>query len=87
MAHDFIKPIIGQEAICPDGLGRVTAYNDRFPNESIAVSTYVRDRECSWAPHNVILIDVGTGFNASTGETASAEDMRRMVSPTVAMPR
>jgi hypothetical protein len=52
-----VKPIIGQEAICPDGLGRVSAFEDRFPHEYIKVDTYVNNRGCEWAPHNVELID------------------------------
>lgn len=51
------KPIIGQEAICPDGLGRVIAYVDDFPTQWIQVETYAQDRSCKWAPHNVELID------------------------------
>jgi len=53
---EFKHPIIGQEAVCPDGLGRVTAFCDDFPNQWIAVGTYVNNRECQWAPHNVQLI-------------------------------
>ena len=47
------KPIIGQEAICPDGLGRVVKFDDK----SITVSTYFKDRQCHWAKHEVELID------------------------------
>ena len=50
-------PIIGQEAICPDGLGRVIAFKDNLPDQWIQVSTYVNDRQCRWAPHNVELIN------------------------------
>ena len=53
-----MKIIIGQEAICPDGLGRVIACQIEAPtNNYIQVSTYVKDRGCKWAPHNVTLID------------------------------
>ena len=55
--NEFRHPIIGQEAICPDGLGRVIGYADDFPKQWIQVSTYVNDRACQWAPHNVELID------------------------------
>ncbi len=51
------KVIIGQEAICPDGLGRVIAINNVFPGCWIQVKTYVDDRSCKWAPHNVTLIE------------------------------
>ena len=54
---EFQHPIIGQEAICPDGLGRVIAFRDEFPFQSITVSTYVKDRQCEWSPGNVELID------------------------------
>jgi hypothetical protein len=50
-------PIIGQEAICPDGLGRVVAFKSGFPSEWIKIDTYVDNRGCEWAPHNVELID------------------------------
>ncbi len=48
------KPIMGQEAICPDGLGRVVGFS---PGKFIKVDTYVGNRGCEWAPHNVELID------------------------------
>lgn len=51
-------PIIGQEAICPDGLGRVVAFRDRFPDQWIEVSTYVMDRGCKWSPCNVDLLPI-----------------------------
>ncbi|NVZ11252.1 hypothetical protein HW932_18540 [Allochromatium humboldtianum] len=50
------KPILGQEAICRDGLGRVIAFCDEFPHQWIQVSTYVNDRQCKWDPGNVTLI-------------------------------
>lgn len=46
----------GQEAICPDGLGRVIDFSDRFPHTFIQVSTYVDDRGCKWSPDNVTLV-------------------------------
>lgn len=52
------KPIIGQEAICPDGLGRVVNYRYCKGEVSwITVSTYVNDRKCEWDMKNVELID------------------------------
>ena len=52
------KPILGQEAICPDGLGRVTAVGPEVAGTSwVQVSTYVGNRECQWAENNVELID------------------------------
>ena len=50
------KPIIGQEAICPDGLGRVASFDDDVKN--IKVRTYVDDRSCSWDANNVELIKI-----------------------------
>lgn len=52
-------PIIGQEAICPDGLGRVVAFADAFPEQWIQVQTYVRDRSCKWTVENVRLVIIG----------------------------
>ena len=57
MTHGFKHPIIGQEAICPDGLGRVKTFYDKFPVQWILVETYFCNRDCKWAPHNVELID------------------------------
>jgi len=54
----FKHPVIGQEAVCSDGLGRVVAFCDRFPEQWIQVSTYVKDRGCKWAPHNVRLVPI-----------------------------
>ena len=51
------KVIIGQEAICPDGLGRVQSYNFKFPQHWVKVQTYVKDRSCKWDACNVQLID------------------------------
>lgn len=54
MAHEFKKPVIGQECLCPDGMGRIAAYCDNFPDQWIQVDTYVNNRSCKWAPHNVV---------------------------------
>lgn len=58
MAHDFKHPILGQEAVCPDGLGRVTAFKDKFPEQWIQVDTYVANRACKWSPDNVRFVDI-----------------------------
>lgn len=58
MAHEFQYPIIGQEAVCPDGLGRVVAFKDRFPEQWIQVDTYVENRGCKWSPENVRLVAI-----------------------------
>lgn len=52
------QPIIGQEAICPDGLGRVVAYDFTGPNSWIQVSTYVRNKDCKWDRENVTLVRI-----------------------------
>lgn len=61
MTRESNKPIIGQEAICPDGLGRVAAIIDGRGNGAIPgrikVDTYINNRSCEWAPHNVELIN------------------------------
>jgi len=49
--------ILGQEAICPDGLGRVVAFEGKFPSQWIQIETYVNDRGCKWSQSNVKLID------------------------------
>ena len=54
----MLTPIIGQEAVCPDGLGRVTHFADKSVDKWICVETYVDDRSCYWAPHNVKLVEI-----------------------------
>ena len=51
--------IIGQEAICPDGLGRVESYQVGVPDSFIQVNPYVGKRwgDGKWSPENVELID------------------------------
>ena len=53
--------IIGQECICPDGLGRVAFVVpyvcDTMLAGSISVNTYIDNRGCTFASHNVELID------------------------------
>lgn len=56
--REFTLPIIGQEAICPDGLGRVVAFLNDFPFQWVQVQTYVKDRSCKWSIENVELIPV-----------------------------
>ncbi len=58
MAANKQKVILGQEAICPHGLGRVLAFelwNGKVQN--IQVQTYVHDHSCMWSADNVELID------------------------------
>lgn len=57
MAHEFEHPIIGQEAICPDGLGRVVEFEDNFPFQWVRVDTYVKNRGCKWDHTNVEFLD------------------------------
>ena len=52
-----VKPIIGQEAICPHGLGRVSAFKDDFPEQWIEVETYINNTSCQWSEARVELID------------------------------
>ena len=50
--------IIGQEAICPDGLGRVSEIEFGICDKvNIRIDTYIKNRGCMWASHNVELID------------------------------
>jgi hypothetical protein len=49
-----MRIIIGQEAICPHGLGRVTGYSDN----TISVKPYMVDYSSDFARHNVELIPI-----------------------------
>lgn len=51
-------PIIGQEAICPDGLGRVKSFNFGPPCRVIQVETYVNNNSSVWSADNVELIQI-----------------------------
>ena len=49
--------IIGQECVCPDGLGKVAEIiNGVTGSYSIKVDTYIDNRSCHWASHNVKLV-------------------------------
>jgi len=52
------NPILGQECICPDGLGRVMSFDLKEPNDYIQVQTYINSRDCKWSIHNVTLIPI-----------------------------
>lgn len=58
MNNTFAHPIIGQEAVCPDGLGRVSEFKDDFPTRYIVVDTYINNRSCKWDPENVQLVPI-----------------------------
>lgn len=60
MKHKDI--IIGQEAICPDGLGRVNSYNDVV----ISINTYFENKGYGWAHDEVELIDPGKRIKLSS---------------------
>lgn len=65
MTHvKFQAPVIGQEAVCPDGLGRVIAFSNAFVDAYIQVQTYVNNRSCKWAPENVELVEIGNRVSA-----------------------
>ena len=55
-----VKPILGQEALCPDGLGRVSAFSFDMPHVFIQVETYDNNRACKWDLHNVRLVPFET---------------------------
>ncbi len=46
--------IMGQEAICPHGLGRVMGVD---PEGLIRIDTYTDNKNCKWAREDVELID------------------------------
>jgi hypothetical protein len=52
--------IIGQEALCPHGLGRITEVGLTFPDRFVRISTYVNDCGCKWEPSNVRVIPIRT---------------------------
>ena len=48
------KLVIGQEAICPRGLGRITEFQlNNFPHNYVRVSTYIKDYNSKYDPCNV----------------------------------
>jgi len=51
-------PIIGQEAVCPDGLGRVIGFGSEGCSHWICVETYINDSCCHWDYHNVKLVEI-----------------------------
>ena len=48
--------IIGQEAICPDGLGRIAVINEA--DRTITIDTYINNRSCCWSMHNVKAVPI-----------------------------
>lgn len=71
-----MKPIIGQEAICPDGLGRVSAFGMCVTGLRIGwiqVETYFHNRGCQWDSANVELLDP-TSHNLRTPRRAPLHD-------------
>lgn len=53
------NPVIGQEVICPDGLGRIKEIREGICDTyKIVVSTYIKNRDCAWASTNVQLLQV-----------------------------
>jgi hypothetical protein len=51
------RPIIGQEAVCPDGLGRVVSFGEGCGGAKwIMVDTYYNNRGCKWDSKNVKLV-------------------------------
>lgn len=75
MTHTFKHPVIGQEAVCPDGLGRVIAFRDEFPEQWIQVATYVGNRECKWASHNVRLVAIPYSREDKQGAPQAVESL------------
>ena len=79
------KPILGQEAICPRGLGRVTDFNidDKVVGQYIEVRTYVNDWSCRYAPENVTLVPI---FPEHVREQAKTESKTPRVGDEVVCP-
>ena len=53
--NKFENIIIGQEAICPDGLGKITIFNKK--ENWVQVETYYHNKSSKWSPDNIELID------------------------------
>ena len=53
--------IKGKEVVCPDGLGRISDYNLKFPNIWIQVNTYFDNRGCKWDPKNIKVLGKNYG--------------------------
>ena len=50
---------IGQEAICPDGLGRISKVECSICNTIIiTVETYINNRSCCWDSSNIELVKI-----------------------------
>jgi len=79
VSQTFKHPIIGQEAVCPDGLGRVIGFSDEFPDRWIRVQTYVNDRSCKWAPTNVALLKVTATSPEEVKDAPDAARWRKLV--------
>lgn len=56
--HSFKHPILGQECVCPDGLGRVTEFRDDFPHQWVKVDTHYYNRSAHWDPKSVKLVKI-----------------------------
>lgn len=66
MTHDELKQIIiGQECVCPDGLGRVVKVVHGICNRAtVYVQTYIHNRNCGWDYQNVTLVPIAGGPHA-----------------------
>jgi len=49
-------PIIGQECVCPEGLGRVVGFGTKDDADWIQVKTYVNSKNARWLVEHVRLI-------------------------------
>lgn len=55
--EDFNKFAVGQEVICPDGLGIITYIRRAgIQYRCIQVSTYENDRNIKWAPEKITFV-------------------------------
>lgn len=50
--------IIGQEAVCPDGLGRIIWHETTYTGQTIQIQTYINDRSCKWDYTNVRIVEL-----------------------------
>lgn len=66
MTREELKQIIiGQECVCPDGLGRIFKVEHGVCESArIYVATYFADRGCGWDYRNVSLVPIAGGPHA-----------------------
>jgi hypothetical protein len=74
-------PIIGQEVICPDGLGRIREVVSGAANSyQIRVDTYVNNMACKWASTNVEYLPITNRLTAEQRPISKLPDDAKNIS-------